>query len=121
MCKRLSDETREAVLSGLETLGNGAEEIKIWTETDRIYLTKLGPKRYQVTITAKESCALGDEKEKGPGKQKFGRRMSGLRDRRAAITGRRVNLGGRMADRVKGDMDFLGRSRVARRAGPADR
>ena len=54
MHKRLSDETRDAILSGLEALAHGATRIEIPVEAETIYLTKLGPGRSQITIANKE-------------------------------------------------------------------
>ena len=114
MCKRLSDETREAILIGLEALAHGASKIEIPTKKETVYLTKLGPKRFQITTIAKEDHKVGPNslayrkgmaggrteiKIKGSFPRRAekdrrtenGCRMSGLRDRRAAITGRRTS------------------------------
>ena len=143
MCKRISDETREAILSGLEALIRGAEKITIPIEGKTIFWKQLEPGKFELWIIPKEEHKVGPNspayrKGMAGGRPEIkiqgsfprraekdrrienGRRMSGLKDRRAAITERRIMFGC-MEDRKNGEKDFLERTGFTRRSGIADR
>ena len=129
MCKRLSDKTKEAILSGLEALAHGAyREIVIPLEAETIHLSKIGHGQCELTIIRNEGhrpVNFAERLSQGDGlPERHGYSLNTRKgpDRRAAITRRRLVLGGSKSDRKKGEnLSSPGRSRVARRTRQSDR